>query len=73
MTIAPGVNIGGNTRIGRGSSVGIGAIVKDRVDIGNYSIVGAASYVNKDVLHSEIVIGVPAKVVQSYKPNNSKA
>jgi carbonic anhydrase/acetyltransferase-like protein (isoleucine patch superfamily) len=51
--------------IGRGSLVGIGAIVLNGVKVGEGSIVGAGSVVTKDVPAHSLVVGIPAKVLRS--------
>jgi carbonic anhydrase/acetyltransferase-like protein (isoleucine patch superfamily) len=52
-------------RIGRGSLIGIGAIILEGVTIGSGSIVGAGAVVTKDVADGIIVTGVPAKPMRS--------
>lgn len=52
-------------RIGRGSLIGIGAIILEGVTIGAGSIVGAGAVVTKDVADGIIVTGVPAKLMRS--------
>ncbi len=54
-----------SARIGRGSLIGIGAVVLNGVTVGEGSIVGAGSVVTKDVPDRSLVIGVPAKVLRS--------
>ncbi len=51
--------------IGRGSLIGMGAIVLEGVKVGAGSIVGAGAVVTKDVPSGVVVAGVPAKVVRS--------
>ena len=53
-----------SAHIGRGSLVGIGAIVLDGVRVGAGCIVGAGSVVTKDVPERSLVVGVPAKVLR---------
>lgn len=53
-----------SAHIGRGSLVGIGAIVLDGVKVGAGCIVGAGSVVTKDVPERSLVIGVPGKVLR---------
>ncbi|MGF1535730.1 MAG: gamma carbonic anhydrase family protein [Elainellaceae cyanobacterium] len=48
--------------IGRGSLVGIGAIVLNGVTVGEGCIIGAGSVVTKDVPERSLAVGVPAKV-----------
>ncbi|MGF1515713.1 MAG: gamma carbonic anhydrase family protein [Elainellaceae cyanobacterium] len=47
--------------IGRGSLVGIGAIVLNGVTVGEGCIIGAGSVVTKDVPARSLVVGIPAK------------
>jgi carbonic anhydrase/acetyltransferase-like protein (isoleucine patch superfamily) len=51
--------------IGRGSLIGIGAIILEGVRVGAGSIVGAGAVVTKDVPPGVVVAGVPAKVMRS--------
>lgn len=46
------------------SWIGTGAIVLPGVEIGEYSIIGAAALVNKHVPSREIHAGVPAKMIK---------
>jgi len=50
-----------SAQIGRGSLIGIGAIVLDGVTVGEGSIVGAGAVVTKDVAPFSLVVGMPAK------------
>ena len=51
--------------IGRGSLIGIGAIILEGVRVGAGSIVGAGAVVTKDVPPGVVVAGIPAKVMRS--------
>ncbi|NJR38501.1 MAG: gamma carbonic anhydrase family protein [Leptolyngbyaceae cyanobacterium CSU_1_4] len=53
-----------SAEIGRGSLVGIGAIVLNGVKVGAGCMVGAGSVVTKDVPERSLVVGVPAKVLR---------
>ena len=53
-----------SARIGRGSLIGIGAIVLDRVQIGEGCIIGAGSVVTKSVPARSMAVGVPAKIMR---------
>jgi carbonic anhydrase/acetyltransferase-like protein (isoleucine patch superfamily) len=54
-----------SAHIGRGSLIGIGAVVLDGVKVGAGCIVGAGSVVTKDVPERSLVVGVPAKVLRA--------
>ncbi len=51
--------------VGRGSLIGIGAVILEGVKIGAGSIVGAGAVVTKDVPAGVVVTGVPAKVMRT--------
>jgi len=59
--ICPGARLAGNVRIGRGTKVGIGASVIERIKIGTHSIIGAGAVVVKDVPDNAVAYGVPAR------------
>lgn len=44
--------------------IAAGAIIKQGVKIGRGSVIGAMSFVNKDVEPNSIVVGIPAKVLK---------
>lgn len=60
-SLAPGVNLGGHTRIGEEVEMGIGSATLQNVRIGNGSIVGGQSMVIGDVPDNSKVVGVPAR------------
>lgn len=60
--IAPGVKIGGSTKIGDRSFLGIGSIIIDNIKIAKDIIIGAGSIVVKDCLKKGTYIGRPAKL-----------
>ena len=49
------------TRVGRGSSIGAGAILLPGIEIGDYSVIGAGAIVTRDVPAGETWIGNPAR------------
>lgn len=63
-SLAPGVVAGGNVKIGNRSAVCIGATIKHGISIGSDCVIGAMSYLNKDLRDQQTAYGVPAKVVR---------
>lgn len=70
-SIAPGVITGGNVNIGFQSAIGIGAVIKHDIDIGDNVVVGANSFVNKNIGNSVVVFGTPSKEVRPRNPNEN--
>jgi sugar O-acyltransferase (sialic acid O-acetyltransferase NeuD family) len=63
-SLAPGVNLGGSTRIGSCVELGIGSSTVQGVLIDDNSKVGGQAMVISNVANSDIVIGVPAKSIK---------
>jgi len=61
--IACGARLGGRVHVGRGSWIGLGAVVKERVHIGSGTLVGAGSLVLKDLPDDVVAYGTPARVI----------
>ena len=55
------------TRIGRGASIGSGAVILCGVTIGESAIVGAGAVVTKDVKPRTVVVGNPARFLRNVK------
>jgi acetyltransferase-like isoleucine patch superfamily enzyme len=49
------------TKVGRGASIGAGAIILCGVSVGSYASVGAGAVVTRDVAPHRIVVGNPAR------------
>jgi len=64
-SIAPGVTLGGNVRVGAYSAVSLGAAVLPGVSIGEHSVIGAGAVVIRDIPGKVVSFGVPGKVIRS--------
>lgn len=56
------------TRVGRGASIGSGAVIMCGITIGERAIVGAGAVVTRDVPAGAVVAGVPARVQARRSP-----
>jgi sugar O-acyltransferase (sialic acid O-acetyltransferase NeuD family) len=63
-SLAPGVTIGGNCRIGSYSAVSIGAVLRHGITVGEHCVIGGGSIVLKDVDSFSVAYGAPAKKVR---------
>jgi acetyltransferase-like isoleucine patch superfamily enzyme len=61
------------TVIRRGAYLGLRSTVLAGVTVGEYAIVGAGSLVTADVPAYTMVVGVPAKVVREFRPEDVDA
>jgi len=68
--ISSQVNLGGASTVGVKSYIGMGALVREKLQIGNSSIVGMGSVVHRDIPDEVIALGNPARVA---KRNEDKA
>ena len=55
--------------VGRGASIGTGAVILCGIEIGEGAVIGAGSVVTRDVLPHTVVAGVPAKIIRKIKGN----
>jgi len=67
-TLAPGVHVSGNVRIGVGCEVGTGAVILQDLTIGAWSVMGAGCVVTKDMPDNILAVGAPAKVIRTRLP-----
>ncbi len=64
-SLAPGAITGGNVNIGMRTAISIGAIIKHDITIADDSVVGANSYLNKDLVSNKVAFGSPAKIIKN--------
>jgi sugar O-acyltransferase (sialic acid O-acetyltransferase NeuD family) len=64
-TIYTGIQIGGYVQIGKDCIIGTGAIIKPGVKIGDGVTAGAGAVVVKDVPPGVVVVGNPARIMES--------
>lgn len=69
-SLAPGALAGGNVRIGRRSAISMGAVIRHGISVGDDSVVGARSYLNKDLESHQVAYGTPAKPVRARDPGD---
>jgi UDP-3-O-[3-hydroxymyristoyl] glucosamine N-acyltransferase len=67
--ILNGAILCGSVRVGKGAWISPGAIIKNKIQIGYNSQVGLGAVVVKDVPHSTIVAGNPARVIGKVDEN----
>ena len=53
--------------IGEGTWIGNGAIVIGKVKVGKNCVIGANTFLNKDVPDYSVVAGVPARIIKKYE------
>ena len=63
--IASGAVLASTVTIGESTHIGAGAVIRQCITIGNNAIIGAGAVVVNDVLENTVVVGVPAKPLQS--------
>jgi sugar O-acyltransferase (sialic acid O-acetyltransferase NeuD family) len=63
-SLAPGVNLGGNTSVGSCVEMGIGSSTIQSIIIGDNATVGGQAMVVSNVGTSDVVVGIPAKTIK---------
>lgn len=59
--LSPGVTLAGTVKVGMRTHIGVGAVVRNNIEICQDSIVGAGATVVKDITLPGVYIGVPAE------------
>ncbi len=68
-SIAPGVITGGNVHIGERSAIGIGATISHCIEIGSDSVIGGATFTNKNIPNNCLAYGIPVEIIKKRKAN----
>jgi len=66
--ISPHATLCGHVEVGEGTHIGAGATVIPLIKIGRWSVVGAGAVVIRDVPDFTVVVGNPARVIKTLKP-----
>jgi acetyltransferase-like isoleucine patch superfamily enzyme len=66
-SLATGVKTGGLVVIKKFTAVAIGAILRDRVTVGEHSVIGMGAVVTKDIPSFSVAYGIPAKIIGKRK------
>ena len=66
-TVAPGVNVCGGVSVGEGAYLGVGCSIRERIQIGAWSVIGGGSFVRSNVPERTVYAGVPA-VLRKHLP-----
>lgn len=70
-SLSPAATLAGAVNVGLRSVVGLGAKVREKVKIGNDSVLGANSFLNKDLPNNVVAFGSPALVKQTRESSDS--
>lgn len=65
--ISPSATLCGNVFIGEGTHVGAGATVIPNIKIGKWCVIGAGAVITKDIPDYSLVVGVPGKIIKTFK------
>ena len=60
------------TKIGNCCYLGPNTIIEKGVKIGDHSIIGANSFVNKDIPSYSVAVGCPARVISTHRDNGEE-
>ena len=64
-SIAPGVITGGNVSIGYRTAISLGAIIRNDIEIGPDNVIGASSYINRNITNKKVVYGSPGREIRT--------
>ena len=61
VTFAAAVRLAGGVVVGEGAYLGVGALVREQLNVGRWSLVGMGSVVTRDIPAAEVWVGSPAR------------
>ena len=70
-SIGPGAVLGGGVTVGNAAVVAMRAAVKHQVNIGSYSILGANSYLDRNLPPNSVAYGNPARIIRTRQKNDA--
>ena len=65
--IATNAVVGANVHVGKGVHIGSNATIREKVKIGDFSLIGAGAVVLNDVPENSVVVGNPARILKKRK------
>ncbi|MFM1959452.1 MAG: hypothetical protein RL588_969 [Pseudomonadota bacterium] len=68
-SLAPGAMTGGGVKIGLRTAIGIGAAIRHGLVIGDDTVLGAKSYLNRDLPGGVVAYGAPARIIRTRTPD----
>lgn len=68
VTVSPLTNIARSCRLSTGSFVSVGVTIIDRINIGEWSMIGGGSTIIRDVPENATVVGGPGRVIKIHEP-----
>lgn len=60
--VAPNATMGGGSRLGALSLLGMGAVLLQRITVGEQSFIGAGAVVTRNIPNGVVAVGIPARV-----------
>lgn len=65
VSLMPGVHVAGEVTLGEGTYMGIHSCIINRMEIGEWSTIGAGATVVNDIPAHSLAVGVPARVIKN--------
>jgi len=65
--ISPNAALAGGVKVGKGAHIGIGTVIIQCLEIGEWSIIGAGAAVTKSIPPNCTAVGIPAKPIKYHK------